>query len=99
PPLRAVLSLHDALPICRLRLLCWGVGSGGPIAVQPAQDSLLELVRIALRLGWLRIRLVVQGEVVEDVLTGWMVVGGAVHPAQPVDRKSTRLNSSHVSIS
>ena len=57
------------------------------VQVQPAQDALLQ-GRLAAGerggLGRLRVRLVVHGEVVEDVLAVWVLGEALVHPAQRV---------------
>src|SRR5690242_21398568 len=77
------LSLHDALPIWRLRLR--GIRqSHQPVHVEPSTWSIP---------GWYCSPVVVAGLPMRRV-------GREVwRPAHDLDRKSTRLNSSHMSIS
>src|SRR5207249_11554952 len=96
-PVLYPLSLHDALPICL---------KSGPWAGMTWLDwAILVLVLSCAVRGFLR-GTVAQVFVVLGLLTG--AVGGSWvygwvaeqwSGAEPADRKSTRLNSSHVSIS
>src|SRR5699024_12142501 len=83
PPALSTLSLHDALPIWT-----WLAGRPGPVRRRPV---------------WPR-RPAIEPVLTGPVLTGLVLIGPApLGPAGSAladrDRKSTRLNSSHVSIS
>src|SRR5206468_10798654 len=92
PSHTSTLSLHDALPIFALSPVFIGVQAllgRVPSARRPLTD-----------LGWSFLRLLVAFSYVVALVA---LVGGASRPLAalylPVDRKSTRLNSSHDQIS
>src|SRR5207253_10882056 len=80
------LSLHDALPISGIGLQRHG---GEPRDLRQLLLQLAEQGAVALRL-------LARGEGVEPVE---LAPGEGRHLGRRVDRKSTRLNSSHVAIS
>src|SRR5690606_41394437 len=81
------LSLHDALPIFRIGdRLTKGLGAGGdPVRGERAAEESREEIREAVR-----------GAEMVFVTAG---MGGGTGTGASPDRKSTRLNSSHVKIS
>src|SRR5207249_7147113 len=88
------LSLHDALPIYSTHL---GVPVTMAEAAQaPAAGTPFRVTKhpVYLLLGLIS----VSRPNLEDVLAGQVGTGASVASLQ-IDRKSTRLNSSHVSIS
>src|SRR5690606_40374947 len=80
------LSLHDALPISA------GAGPGGELG---SRGSMADLPDVGLKMGAGLDEHVHDGALHEVVL----VAQGRADPAVEQDRKSTRLNSSHVKIS
>src|SRR5207248_10939577 len=84
-------SLHDALPILSIQLLCWLVST--PVIVLYSASVRKCTVMIASRPSrlWKTSVWNCAGLVVVKIAPG-----GGVHPR---DRKSTRLNSSHRTIS
>src|SRR5699024_11648069 len=99
PPLLCTLSLHDALPICS-----W-FGVDG-IGLVPAISLAVVIGVGVLATPSFRQR-IYSARSVRDIrrsflFTGVLYLGFSVIPAiigMAADRKSTRLNSSHVSIS
>src|SRR5690606_40519676 len=96
PMSRYPLTLHDALPICVLRA---GAGPRRPADGDAARDLLRRRrrpgrgVRVVVRQGrWGSIE-----EIPRPCIVPFRTV--APRPLQTGDRKSTRLNSSHVKIS
>src|SRR5207249_9373461 len=92
------ISLHDALPISIL-----GVGQRSEQIQVEANAGLVETrnVGVGQTMEFRRIlELPLNGRMVTELIT---LGGGAVdiplYASSPRDRKSTRLNSSHVSIS
>src|SRR5699024_12412625 len=87
-PHLSTLSLHDALPIS------FAHGVGVLLGVPDKDVAGVELVKAGVAQQD-------AGLDVGDVLGALLVHGGKVGPRvlEAVDRKSTRLNSSHVSIS
>src|SRR5207249_11367990 len=86
------LSLHDALPICRRPVVAPLEAEHARVVAQVRPDGLGRVLQhIQLRLGQAAADLpgvaALEASVDQDA--------GGVH----LDRKSTRLNSSHVSIS
>src|SRR5439155_25467203 len=93
------LSLHDALPICRtfgqrrrcdrVRLL---------VADRPARGGRGELRRRAGGIGDREWQLRGLGERRPEISFVGIRIGAELNDARERDRKSTRLNSSHVAI-
>src|SRR5699024_12621396 len=80
----STLSLHAALPISHL-LVAGSTGSGKSVAVNGIIASILMKAR--------------PDQVKFMMIDPKMVELSVYNDIQPLDRKSTRLNSSHVSIS
>src|SRR5207253_7844366 len=94
PPAPSTLSLHDALPISAANILEDGSINGkngapnfdGASGEQPVRNLVDEAVKTTL-------------EQLELDTPERAAAFFARHPAADLDRKSTRLNSSHVAIS
>src|SRR5690606_41800646 len=95
PPTTAYrsLSLHDALPICGDQFLLEQDAFVGPHRFLQRGDP---DNRVAAGSDRRRTR---PGEGVFDPVPGLVQVADPFEGERPVDRKSTRLNSSHVKIS
>src|SRR5690606_42110559 len=90
PSATSTLSLHDALPILN------DTTSGADLAAK----KLPELQAIAAGLGIKGARRLRKGELIDAIRGGGAPTASAASaPAASSDRKSTRLNSSHVKIS
>src|SRR5207249_10545458 len=91
------LSLHDALPISEENFLAVEIDADGVIAGGP------DLHRPFLGRGHHRVtvnhRPLEMAHHLVQVDQAQVFLGGVLGPADLLDRKSTRLNSSHVSIS
>src|SRR5690606_41787715 len=91
------VSLHDALPICKVA----GIGGlerriGQTLAGAVGGDEVLQHVQAFAEAG--------ENRVLDDFVSGDLLLGlghEAAHAGKllDLDRKSTRLNSSHVKIS
>src|SRR5207302_6248163 len=99
PPPPYPLSLHDALPICTVVEI--GPGQGvltELLATRAGRVMAVELDRVlAAQLGMKFSRQNV--EIVEANILDVSLAGLVRRRTQALDRKSTRLNSSHVKIS
>src|SRR5690606_41691983 len=86
------LSLHDALPICEseeIHLL--GTSMGAAAILKASRDYQIEPTSIILECPF--------GSLYETVSARFRIMNAPPFPLAAVDRKSTRLNSSHVKIS
>src|SRR5690606_40897167 len=92
------LPYHDALPICDVSLC---VDTGDAVVISgPAGAGKTTLMRLLLGLdvpthGWIVVDDLVLGGSSHEVLAAHRRRIGCI-AQQPLDRKSTRLNSSHV---
>src|SRR5699024_12712956 len=99
PPAPPPLSLHDALPISRTLTDLLSTGEIPPSSQLPTIRVVAEqlgMSRSAVGQTWRELQK--QG-LVESRRRGGTVVLPSPKPPHARDRKSTRLNSSHVSIS
>src|SRR5690606_41648375 len=97
-PLAAIhaLSLHDALPILLGEAAAYPHGSGKPQKVVPGEVVLMDCgCNVHGYQSDVSRSFVFGGEPSAEQRKVW----DEVHRGQQVDRKSTRLNSSHVKIS
>src|SRR5207253_9362321 len=94
PPVTSTLSLHDALPI----LFIGGVGAGARSDQRLRHVALVEMHRPGERRGAVGLRGVHVGFRLQQRRERFLIapLDGF---EQTKDRKSTRLNSSHVAIS
>src|SRR5690606_41135099 len=96
PPAPPTHALHDALPICE-----------GQIELRSVEPVELEKpVATARRMGRFAVELLIGQELIDRVRFDFPLLAGEEalgkrrpHDAPPSDRKSTRLNSSHVKTS
>src|SRR5205807_10160204 len=86
------LSLHDALPIC---------GSANLASrFTPLHPAVLTLIKRIVDVGAAhRLEVAVCGEMASQPLMAFALIGLGVRSLSVADRKSTRLNSSHLVIS
>src|SRR5207302_9546042 len=90
------LSLHDALPICRMRKAELGVN----LADEPCcQQRPVELVEGLEEPSGVAERESPRSAPLGEGASPPTVATAALSPSRTLDRKSTRLNSSHVKIS
>src|SRR5690606_41999404 len=92
PRVTSLLSLHDALPICKILIVPGYAGSGPAHWQSWLQNRLPDSERVT-GIDWH-----------DPILPRWSERIGRTLEAAPapvwiIDRKSTRLNSSHVKIS
>src|SRR5690606_42025586 len=96
PPATSTLSLHDALPICLHPVLEAGsrhVGRHLGASAEFVDEGLVEPRLVDLQVG------IGEQAVTVEPLDVVSLERAPVAPDVDVDRKSTRLNSSHVKIS